>query len=440
MKKLFTSANLINICWTAAVFHVLVSLIKYFTNSVIFSDIDLVIFCFVLVAAAVHYLLYRPKLRLHADLIMLLILLLYFGISCVCMSLASGEDYYTSNSIYVSDLEGAVLIFILGRYTARTGLTALHKRALHALLLAWTALMVFVLVLAFSNTILYLSSNVFIGMYQGTHLQINCNRNETGAMAMVFLLLCFCMIFWTKKKALKVIYSAACVIHYFVLVLSNSRTALVAAVVGFSCLVGLVMFKYLRDTRGLTPSVIFAVLAAILSGAALSLLRTPVYQLYSLIVMGNGGVGMDVRTVFDPNDTTLSQRTIIWGIAVDLLFTVRPLLSGLTPIGIQESLGFIDQTHNEFLEVGCGLGIPALIAFLVFLTIVAVKCFKIIFFGRNQSLKLATILILAYLTANMAEARLMFYGWFIGYAFFFLCGYVNARELDAPDRFSSSPD
>ena len=142
--------------------------------------------------------------------------------------------------------------------------------------------------------------------------------------------------------------------------------------------------------------------------------------------MDNGGIGMDVRTVFDPNDTTLSNRTVIWEISIGLLFTIRPLLSGLTPIGIQESLGFIDQTHNEFLEIGCGLGIPALIAFLVFLTIVAIKCFKTIFFSHNQTLKLATILILAYLTANMAEARLMFYGWFIGYAFFFLCGYITA--------------
>ena len=402
--------------------------------------IDLVIFSVVIVFAAAHYLYYKPKFKLSAPLIMLLIMLAYFAISCVCMSFTLGGDYITDNSTYMSDLEAAVLIFILGRYTARKGFTDLHKRSFHALLLMWSAFMLFVLIVIFSNTMLHLYPRGHIGMYEGTHLELNCNRNETGAIAMVFMLLCFCMIFWTKKTALKAIYAVSCVLNYFVLVLSNSRTALVAAVVGFSCLMGLVVFRYTREKLKLATSVLIAVAATIISGIALSLLRTPIYQLYSVIVMGNGGIGMDVRTVFDPNDATLSNRTVIWEIAVGLLFTVRPLLSGLTPVGIQQSLGFIDQTHNEFLEVGCGLGIPALIAFLVFLTIVAVKCFKVIFFGRNQSLKLATILILAYLTANMAEARLMFYGWFIGYAFFFLCGYVNERELDAPDRLGSVPE
>ena len=402
MKKLFTSENMIRLCWTAAVFHVLISLIKYVTETLYLDYIDLIIFSVVIVFAAAHYLYYKPKFKLSAPLIMLLIMLAYFAISCVCMSFTSGGDYITYNSTYMSDLEAAVLIFILGRYTARKGFTDLHKRSFHALLLMWSAFMLFVLIVIFSNTMLHLYPKGHIGMYEGTHLELNCNRNETGAIAWVFMLLCFCMIFWTKKTALKAIYAVSCVLNYFVLVLSNSRTALVAAVVGFSCLAGLVVFRYIREKLKLAPSVLIAVAAT--------------------------------------NDTTLSQRTIIWGIAVDLLFTVRPLLSGLTPIGIQQSLGFIDQTHNEFLEVGCGLGIPALIAFLVFLTIVAVKCFKIIFFGKNQSLKLATILILAYLTANMAEARLMFYGWFIGYAFFFLCGYVTARDIDAPDRFSTNAE
>jgi hypothetical protein len=440
MKKLFTSSNLIGLCWTAAVFHVLISLIKYITETLYLDYIDLIIFSIVIVFAAAHYLYYKPKFKLGADLVMLLIMLAYFAISCVCMGFSSGRDYITENSTYMSDLEAAVLIFILGRYTARRGFTDLHKRSFHALLLLWSAFMVFVLGVILSNNMLHLYPRGHIGMYMGTHLELNCNRNETGAIAMVFMLLCFCMIFWTKKTALKAIYAVCCLVNYFILVLSNSRTALVAGVVGFSCLVGLVVFRYVRERLKLAPSVLLGVASAIAAGAAMSLLRTPVYQLYSGKVMGFGGIGMDTRTVFDPNDLTLSNRTVIWEIAVGLLFTVRPLLSGLTPIGIQESLGFIDQTHNEFLEVGCGLGIPALIAFLVFLTIVAVKCFKIIFLGRNQSLKLATILILAYLTANMAEARLMFYGWFIGYAFFFLCGYVNARDLDAPDCLGVQSD
>ncbi len=440
MKKIFTYTNLLHLCWTAAVFHALISLIKYFTDTLYLDYTDLVIFCILIIFTAVYYLIYKPSFKIGVDTIMLFIMFAYFAISCVTMFLSTGEDYITENATYLSDLEAAILIFILGKYTAKNGITKLHRRSFHALLILWSAFMLFVLIVICSNTMLFLHPRGHIGMVDGTHLEINCNRNETGAMAMVFLLLCFCMIFWTKKTALKAIYAVSCVLNYFILVLSNSRTALVAGVVGFSCLVGLVVFRYVRDRLKLAQSVLLGVASAIAAGAAMSLLRTPVYQLYSVIVMGFGGIGMDTRMVFDPNDLTLSNRTVIWSIAVDLLFTIRPLLSGLTPIGIQQSLGFIDQTHNEFLEVGCGLGIPALIAFLVFLTIVAVKCFKIIFFGNNQSLKLATILILAYLTANMAEARLMFYGWFIGYAFFFLCGYVTARDLDAPDRFETLPN
>ncbi len=430
MKKYFTYDNLITLCWGVAILHVLISLLKYFFNIATLRDIDYCCFAVVIAFVIAHFLLFRPKIYFRADVTMLCVMIAYFVISCICMSVASDKDYFSANSVYFTDLEAALLFFVLGKISSKNGLSSLQKHSMHIFLLLCSAVMLFILIIVFSNTVFYSPfTNGPIGMYEGTDLVINCNRNETGAMAMVLLLLCFCMIFWTKKTLFKALYAVSCIIHYFILVLSNSRTALVAAVVGFTGLVGLVIFQSVRKKCTPAFSVTIAIASAIVSGLFFSLLRASVYNIYSIIVTGNGGVGMDVRTVFDPADPTLSNRTVIWKISIGLLLTIRPLLSGLTPIGIQESLGFIDQTHNEFLEVGCGLGIPALCAFLIFLTIVAVKCFKIIFFGHDQSLKLATILILAYLTANMAEARLMFYGWFIGYAFFFLCGYITNYDL-----------
>ena len=78
-------------------------------------------------------------------------------------------------------------------------------------------------------------------------------------------------------------------------------------------------------------------------------------------------------------------------------------------------------THNEFLEVAAGIGVPGLCMFVAWLVILAIDTWKMYFVRKERSMMLGIpVMFLVLLAANMMESYLIFYNYLGGYLFFLL--------------------
>ncbi len=432
MKKYITLQTLSVLCWITAGLQIAQSLLQYFIVMISLEFISVIAFSLTLTCAAAYFLLYRPSLRLSADIILLLFMFLYFILSCAVMTFKTRENWFDANSEELSDTEILVMLFLLGRTAAAKGISKALKAVFHAFTSVWTLVTLYILILVFCNTGFVPPCGGYIGMVDGASLQINGNRNFTGALSMTMLIICLIVAIATTVRAVRILYISYSVIYYVMLILSNSKTALIAAVCGFALIIGVVFCTFYKDRKASARVLIFAA-SALISGAVFYLMRYPVYRLYSFIVSVFGGLEMDARVMIDQSVSTFSNRTPIWMHSVEVIMTPRLLLTGVTPAGVADALieafgGSMTSPphcHNLILQVGASLGIPGLIAFLAWLTLVALRCLKILTDNPfKRTFMLVTGLILALMLDNMAERYSMFYMFFISYPFFFACGYV----------------
>ncbi len=435
MKKLINLNTLIILCWIEAGLIMVRSLLQYFVLETYLERIAVIDFALILAVACIYYFSEHPRLRISADIILLLFMFVYLLLSCIGMGLSTGINWFEENSSEMSDMEVLIIIYLLGKYTARTNVSKGLQIAFHIFMSAWTFVIFYILVTILRNDYIVPPCGGYIGMLNGINLQINCHRNFTGALSMTMLLICLIVILSSSQKAIKVIYSLYAVIHYIILILSNSRTALISAIGGFSLIAGI--FIYLNYSNSSVPKkILVSVFSGILAGAVFFLLRYPVYSIYSAIANNFNGVEMTAREVLSPDAVSFNGRIPIWKHSIDIIFTPRWMLTGVTPAGVAQALidsfnGYLTypHCHNVILQVGTALGIPGLCAFLAWLVIIAIRCLKILTDKVPRPVFMfVTGLILAIMLDNMAERYSIFYMFFISYPFFFSCGYVMGYQ------------
>ena len=437
MKKLFRPEILLALCWTEVILQVIISLLQLFVMQVVLDRVEIIIFALIIIVAAGCYLTARPALKPGADVYLLLFMLLWFFMSCIGMNMNSADNWFELNASELSDMEILILTYLLGKYTAKAGVSKSLMVCLHSLLITWSAVMLYILINIFMNRTLIPPCGGMIGMYGGSSFQINCNRNYTGALSMVFLLMCFCMITAVRQRYARLIYGFCFIVHYFALVISCSRTGLLSAIIGFAPMVSIVFYTRYTGMEQ-KKRIAGSTLAALFSGGIFFLLRYPVYQFYSLVVSYFAGDPLAAREIIDESIVSVSSRLPIWEKAVGIIFSYRWMLTGVTPAGVAEALieaygGYMAEVphcHNLILQVGVSLGIPGLVAFLIWLFLVALRCLNILTSpGSKRGVMLVTFIILAIMADNMAERYSMFYMFFISYPFFFTCGYVMGVPL-----------
>ena len=433
MLKVFNQKNLLILCWIEAILYLIQAFLKhYFFEMDLLYPAESVVFLGIVITAVVYYAKERPAIKVSVDIIMLLVMFLWLILSCAVRTISGGEDFFTSNSNYISDFETIFIVYLLGRYSAKTEIPKRIRIVLQALLIVVSALMAYILFIIFTNRSIDTPNSGFIGMRFGTAFQINCHRNYVGAGAMILVLLCLFLIFRSKHTGLKILYSVLFAIHYIALIISSSRTGLISAVVGFAAMITVMVYNRC-NAFSTGKRVLVSVGSSLISGAIFFLMRYPIYALYSYIVGNFGGNSLNSRVIMDASAATLSSRTVIWRYCMQIITTPRTLLTGVTPEGVAGALLDVSNNglryphaHNQILEVGVALGIPALIAFAVWLVIIAIRSLKVLITGkRNTLIMVVPFLILAIMLDNMAERYCLFYGYFISYIFFFLCGYIS---------------
>ena len=434
-NTLFSKSNLLLLCTIGAIYHTSLSLLRFFFFMIVFDYIDIVFNTIIIVFAVIYALHEHPLFSIEKDVTLLLVMLLYLVISCIARTITTGADWLSINSDYIVDFQYLIIIYFLGKHYASRGIPQILLYLFHAIIVIWSAVILYLLVNVFTNHLIIAPSGVKLCSMDSLHFVLNVNRNHTGAYSGVFLLLSLCMLTWCKKISFRIFHYPAIVINYVLLVLSSSKTALISTLIGFSLIIGLVVYKHFSNTNRKEHLIITA-LSVFLSGSVFFILRYPTIALYSSIVRDFNGEELAVREIIDSSASTLSGRLPIWKISIRLIFTKRFLFCGVTPRGIfydiADAMGGENlwlNTHNQLLEVGTTMGFPALIAFFVWAILIFIASVKVyISKKKTLSLLLLPMLLIAFSVMSMAEAYLMFYEHFVAYVFFFICGIIYTKS------------
>lgn len=432
IERLLNKKNLISFGFFAVFFHAVLTFSHYFYPADWLNIVDYVFLGIMGFAAILFFAKQQFQIRFQPAQMTLLAFIAWYIVSCLSMTITFHSDWVTyNNSGLLNMAVSAVLAFSLGYITIRDGKkNPVGQILLHVLMLGWTLFIAYVLIVVFQGKEIITASGGFIGVNEN-NLLLNCNRNTTGAWEMLFFMGCCFMTMWCKQLPLKIVYGLSSAIHYIALTLSNSRASFLAALIGFMAMMGVAV--YLRLNQGGKPhKILFAVVAALAAGVIYYFVSNLVYLLYNL------ATGAEVSgRAFEAQAQTFSGREDVWRYSIQGIFSsLRSAIFGVTPASVPELILQISNytlreamyTHNQFLEIAAGIGIPGLCIFLVWFGMIVRDSFKLYFVQKDTTLMLMIpIIIMALMLMNMMEALLVFYDYIHHYVFFLLCGLLYGR-------------
>lgn len=356
---------------------------------------------------------------------------------------------YDVNFKYLLDISiNVFVIYPLGRFCVKNRIPKAFEIVLHIIIIGITVYIAYILFNVFNDKVITTFFRGKIGMmkleigidYYEYHLQINSHHNTTGAFAGAFTIISVCMAMW-KKSWLRIVYIIAIVIHGVTLILANSRSTFLAASIFGSLIMGITVFYYAKNkwrSKRVIKWILFTI-AVILVFLLLINIRKNVFTLYerctNTLHNDNYGEGTNIEEKEEQIEnvenlarnldvSNLMGREIIWTCAVQGMFlNARNMLIGVTPEGVWQLIGELSNgmyyvySHNELLEIGVGLGFPAMLILILWLAYLANRCLVIGLSddkknGINQ--KVIPLFVLFLVLFNMVEAILFFYNTLIG--------------------------
>ena len=427
--RILTKKNLLVFGVFAVLLRAAVALLPWFLplsqRMITLSDVPILILT---VCTIVYVGRRKTPIRFQNAQVLLILFFAWTILACLSMSVTYDNDWVHHNSDpLLNAFVSCMVIFPLGYVLIREKPAAVGRGLFHAFILGWTAFMLIVLIVVAQGKTLslgmdYGNSDGLIRLYENG-LELNCNRNHTGAWEMSFFLLSCFMVLRCRRPALKAIYSAAAAVHYVALILSNSRAAIFSVLLGWIALVGIGVFLRLGGQKR-SRRLLIALAAAAVAGAAFFLLRSAVYSLF----MQEG------RGLTNGADEFTSGRTDLWESALKgIVSSVRSFLFGFTPKSVPDMIAQTSNgrwpasySHNEFLEIAAGIGVPGLCIFAGWLFLLVRDTYRLFFVQKDRSFRLVLpVIVFVLLLANMAEAHLLFYNHLSGYVFFLLSGMLH---------------
>lgn len=261
---------------------------------------------------------------------------------------------------------------------------------------------------------------------------LGCNPNTTGMVSAALMMLGLWR-FLRGGRLVKWLYGFAEVILYVGLALSESRGSLLAAAVSFGVFAGLLAWQTWRH-----PGKCMRWMLALGTGVAVALVFWFARGLVQMTIPTENlldGRAVEARGLISDGDDSGSGRLQVWGntlrgvLSGDAVQLLRGCGSaGITPKLRQFGVG-VSYTHNQFLEVLTAWGLPAMLIYLLWLVLLAGKCWRIgvaAFERVSLAERVLPLLILLLVINNLFEARLLFYRYVTGNIFFLVAGYVFA--------------
>ena len=388
--------------------------------------------------------------RSRAEYWILLGILLWGIISCFSMGTAYKGDFVAANRYAMEDMAVSILVFFPLAFLFEGKMFEKILRSVLRLMMAViTVLMIAVIWNVFRSNVVRLPDGLVI-MRDGNKLEISSNRNTVAAYAAFTAFLCPVMMLSASRKWEKALYVFAFAVHWVVQCLTQSATGLAVG----SLSGGLMLVLWLME-RGGKGSVRRRLLIASLCGAAamafLWVSRIGIFRLYQICT------GTPADTLRDMGDNlTFSGRIRIWQAAVRAIFgyngtasSFRNSVFGYTFAGVPPMIKALCDlemyTHNEYLEVGMAMGIPAMLAYIAFSVFLGIRCVRIALADHGKATlgeRFVPVLVLSLVVGNLTEAMLMGYGFMTGCFFFLMCGWCSrrSRSLGKPSLSRAYPE
>ncbi len=393
---------------------------------------------------------------------LILVGILIWGIiSCISMGAAYEGNWVSTNQYVMEDIAISVLIFFpMTMFFEKEDLKKLLFFCVHVMMLVITVLMAVVLWNMFQGKTIRVPDGII--MMRNGRLYINVHYNTAGAYAAFSAPACIVMATSEKRRWSKLFYISAFLIHWTILSLTQSITALVVGSFSVGALTALILI-YSNKAK---PSLRRVLIASICGTAVLVIMwlsRQWIVLLYKaclpIDVVSDSGTAIGATanstanvTVRDmSNYTTFNARVQLWKASIKAIMgnngsesTFRNSLFGYTFSGVIPVLKVLsgrgggEYTHNQFLEMGVAMGIPAMLAYIAFTVIEAIVCLRIGLADRGRvtlAERMVPLLVLSLVIANLTEAMLMGNVYMPGCFFFILCGWCSrkGRELGRPE-------
>ncbi len=411
--------------------------------------------------------------------LMLVFLFLWFCISCF----ANGIKYSLSTIFfYFHDwllFDMAVCVFIIfpmARAISAKKAKRLFEILVHIIVITYTVFAIKCLWHIFHNEVISFPSGELGGVTRDVQLMLGKHYNLTGMISATLFCLSIYM-FFTQEFYLKILYGLFAFTHLIIIYLSNSRTVFVgvlAFVIFASFFVPWVFLHRKNIFIRLLASVFICSAISIVywygrEGAFIafesithfskelaseakditfsiksyypSMLVHTKETSYSLFRTSVGGE--NVRKL-----TELNSRQYVWNAAMRALGASLPVsLFGVTPYEVTDAIrnlgGYwldVAHAHNIFLQVGLGLGLPALVFFLTFVLYIVFLSIKVTlqycFFEKSSNVIIIGTLV-CFFVINFAESYLAVYYSIMECFFFLICGYGCANETVIVRKASS---
>ena len=270
-------------------------------------------------------------------------------------------------------------------------------------------------------------------LYEG-RLMSNLNPNIVGSYACLFIFLGLYRLHTLRSRPARWALIAAEIIWMICLISSASRGNLVAAAVGFG------FYASMRILRAAGPQKRKRILTAVLFGLVVAVIIYCLFLLFQKLFywtqsLCHPGDALEVDFRKWSNTTRFGGRLGIWqAIFQDLRHNIHIWIHGCGPgwyvhtytDSIRGSLGLLQYTHNQFLEILVGQGIVPLLLYVLWLVFVARDSLQSCLDlspekGGEWTLP---IVLLVLVVANLMEALLAGTTHYVGHVFFLTAGYV----------------
>lgn len=373
------------------------------------------------------------KSALTLSRVLLGLLFLWYIIDCLIVNNQQSGNWLRGNDAPLYD--GFICFFIL---YAVAQIWKDHEKVLRYVLYGYTAavsvFMIYALINVFSLHIFSIP-NGQVGMDENCFLCLACNSNITGLFCVVWCMLCLWAVLTEKNLWLRIPFGVFSVFHFVAVTLSGSRVCYLSLSFVLTVGVFMLLWNKLKD-KPLARRVPLSALPAAVAGVLLFFfVKNWIFALFEACTHFAELVGLDASSVAG-SKSGLSGREGIWKATLAMLTGNRQFgFFGITPIGVPNliALGMnseevlVANTHNEFLEIWTALGFPGFALYVGWLISVAADCIRV---GLAKEDRLGRgvwclpLIVLACIMINMMEARLLFNNYFIGEAFFIVCGMV----------------
>ena len=369
-----------------------------------------------------------PLLRELAggETVVLLLWMIWAGIACL-LAVKAGAASLRQNVPCLFDLfVCTLLLFPLGVFWGKRR----DMRLLNVMIDAGgTVFLLFSLAAIFSRVTgrePFLLFGHSYGVNDLGRLAVGTNPNTTGAMAAFFLAAGLYRLHSVSSAGGKLCWGLAWGVNALTLYWSDCRTGLVAA--GAAAAVYLFMLLW-RSTKSTAAKVLLCTAAAgLLAGAGFFLWQF--LKTHGADLQARGG-----------SIIKLGSRTKIWAAVIKALKSDRSLLlRGCSPASVLDYVTGLGatfytkvNTHNQFLEILTGQGLPGLALYVSWLLPVIWKSLKLLFSGEGRGGWILPLILFVLFTENLTEATLVCEHHYTGCLFFltagFVCGLAKNTDL-----------